>query len=132
MRSAPQATTPCLRGTATRVKLDDGSHLSVIDDSGLTDFVRYHARFEGDEVAPLREDRVCLLTNLTGWTPKKSRAVESRLDRVATEVASSFPCGDGDSTSLSQKAVVLLDQNQTRWPLTTRTLPTTLRAPGVL
>ena len=41
-----------LLGEATkRVKLDDGSHLNVMDDSDLTDFIHHHARFEGDKVA---------------------------------------------------------------------------------
>ena len=62
-----------LLGRATkRVKLDDGSHLNVMDDSDLTDFMHHHAWFEGDEVAPPREDRVYLLGNLTGQTPKKT------------------------------------------------------------
>ena len=51
-----------LLGRATkRVKLDDGSHLNVMDDSDLTDFIHHHAWFEADEVALPREDRVYLL-----------------------------------------------------------------------
>ena len=40
-----------LGGATKRVKLDDGSHLNVLDDSDLTDFIHHHAWFEGDEVA---------------------------------------------------------------------------------
>ena len=80
-----------LGGAAKRVELDDGSHLNVIDDSDLTDFICHHAWFEGDEVALPREDRVCLLGNLTSRTPKKGRTVQPWTDRVAPNVASSFP-----------------------------------------
>ena len=40
-----------LGGIAAQMKLDDGSHLHVVDDSDLTDFICHHAWFEGDEVA---------------------------------------------------------------------------------
>ena len=60
-----------LLGDATkRVKLDDGSHLNVRDDSDLTDFCHHHAWFEGDEVALTREDRVYLLGNLTSQSQR--------------------------------------------------------------
>ena len=60
-----------LLGSATeRVKLGNGSRLIVMDDSDLTDFIHHHAWFEGDEVALPRGDRVYLLGNLTGQTPK--------------------------------------------------------------
>ena len=52
-----------LGGATERVKLDVGSHLNVMDDSDLTDFIHHHAWFEGDEVALPRGDRVCLLGN---------------------------------------------------------------------
>ena len=65
-----------LGGAIERVKLDDGSHLNVLDDSDLTDFIHRHAWFEGDEVALPREDRVYLLGNLTGQTPKKRRVTQ--------------------------------------------------------
>ena len=67
-----------LGGAAKPVELGVGSHLNVIDDSDLTDFVYHHAWFEGDEVALPREDRVYLLGNLTGQTPKKRRMTQSR------------------------------------------------------
>ena len=38
-----------LGGATERVKLDDGSHLNVLDDSDLADFIHHHAWFEGDE-----------------------------------------------------------------------------------
>ena len=79
-----------LGGANKRVKLDDGSHLNVMDDSDLTDFVHHHAWFEGDEVAPPREDRVYLLGNLTGQTPKKRRATQSRPDLKDLNVTCSF------------------------------------------
>ena len=44
-----------------RINFDDGSHLSIVDDSDLVEFIHHHAWFEGDEVALSREDRVCLL-----------------------------------------------------------------------
>ena len=75
--------------TDTRIKLGDGSYLNVIGDSSLTDFICHHAWFEGDDVALPREDRVCLLGNFTGQTPKKRQATESR--SVAPDVFSSFP-----------------------------------------
>ena len=63
------------------MKLDDGSHLNVMDDSDLADFVyHHHAWFEGDEAALPREDRVYLLGNLTGHTPKERRVTQSRSD----------------------------------------------------
>ena len=76
-----------LGGATKRVKLDDGSHPNVMDDSDLTEF---HARFEGDEVALPREDRVYLLGNLTGQTPKKRRVTQSRSDLKDLNVACSF------------------------------------------
>ena len=72
------------------MKLDDGSHLNVMDDSDLTDFIHHHAWFEGDEVALPREDRVYLLGNLTAQTPKKRRATQSRSDLKDLNVACSF------------------------------------------
>ena len=84
-----------LLGRATkRVKLDDGSHLNVMDDSDLTDFIHHHAWFEGDEVALPREDRVYLLGNLTGQTPKKRRATQSRFDLKDLNVDLFFSGGD--------------------------------------
>ena len=79
-----------LGGVVPRIKLDGGSHLSVVDDSGLNDFVHHHAWFEGEEVALPREDRVCLLGSLTGRTPKRRRNVKSRLDLVASNVVVCF------------------------------------------
>ena len=46
-----------------RIKFDDGSHLSIVDDSDLVEFIHHHAWFEGDEVALSREDRVYLFGN---------------------------------------------------------------------
>ena len=77
-------------GATTRVKLDDGSHMNVMDDSDLTDFIHHYAWFEGDEVALSREDRVYLLGNLTGHTPKKRRATQSRSDLKDLNVAYSL------------------------------------------
>ena len=76
------------------IKFDDGSHLSIVDDSDLVEFIHHHAWFEGDEVALSREDRLCLLGNLTGRTSKKRRATRSRSSQVFSNVASSFLCGD--------------------------------------
>ena len=40
-----------LLGRATKgVKLDDGSHLNVMDDSDFTDFIHHHAWFGGTEI----------------------------------------------------------------------------------
>ena len=80
-----------LGGAIERVKLDDGSYLNVLDDSDLADFIHHHAWFEGDEVALPREDRVYLLGNLTGQTPKKRRETQSRSDLKDLNVACSFP-----------------------------------------
>ena len=65
-----------LGGSIKRVKLDDGSYLNVLDDSNLADFIKHHAWFEGDEVALPREDRMYLLGNLTGQTPKRRRVTQ--------------------------------------------------------
>ena len=80
-----------LGGAIERVKLDDGSYLNVLDDSDLADFILHHAWFEGDEVALPREDRVYLLGNLTGQTPKKRRVTQSRSDLKVLNAACSFP-----------------------------------------
>ena len=74
-----------------RVKLDDGSHLNVMNDSDLTDFFHHHAWFEGDEVALPREDRVYLFGNLAGQTPQKRRAAQWRSDLKDLNMACSFP-----------------------------------------
>ena len=47
------------------MKLDDGSHLNVMDDSDLADFIHHHACFDGNEVALPREDRVYLLGEIS-------------------------------------------------------------------
>ena len=63
-----------LFGKATsRVELEDGSTMNIIDASAFHDFINEHAWFEGDEVALPREDRLCLLGNLTGRTPRKNK-----------------------------------------------------------
>ena len=80
-----------LGGASEREKLDDGSHLNVMDDTDLTDFIHHHAWFEGDEVALRRGDRVCLLGNLQGQTPRKRRVTQSRSDLKHLNVACSFP-----------------------------------------
>ena len=49
-----------LGGIIARIKFDVGSHVFIVDDSDLTEFICDHAWFEGDEVALPREDRVCL------------------------------------------------------------------------
>ena len=77
-----------LGGATKRVKVDDGSHLK---DSDVTDFIRHHARFEGDEVALPREDRVYLLGILTSQTPKKRRVTQSQSDLKDLNAARSFP-----------------------------------------
>ena len=79
-----------LGGATERVKLDDGSRLKVMDDSDLTDFI-HHAWFEGDEVAFPRGDRVYLLGNLTGQTPKKRRVTQSQSDLKVLDATCSFP-----------------------------------------
>ena len=89
---SPAEARDTLLGEVTkRVKLGDGSHLNVMDDSDLTDFIHHHAWFEGDDVALPREDRVYLLGNLAGQTPKKRRMTQSRSDLINSNVASSFP-----------------------------------------
>ena len=80
-----------LGGTIKRVKLDDGSYLNVLDDSDLADFIKHHAWFEGDEVALPREDRMYLLGNLTGQTPKRRRVTQSRSDLKVLNATCSFP-----------------------------------------
>ena len=80
-----------LGGAIERVKLDDGSYLNVLDDSDLADFIRHHTWFEGDEVALLREDRVYLLGNLIGQTPKKRRVTQSQSDLKVLNATCSFP-----------------------------------------
>ena len=80
-----------LGGTIKRVKLDDGSYLNVLDDSDLADFIKHHAWFEGDEVALPREDRMYLLGNLTGQTPKKRRVTQSQSDLKVLNATCSFP-----------------------------------------
>ena len=78
-----------LGGITARIKLGDGSHLNVVDNSDLTDFIRHHAWCE-DEVALPREDRLCLFGNLTGRSRKRCRNGRSRLDPVASNVVVSF------------------------------------------
>ena len=80
-----------LGGTIKRVKLDDGSYLNVLDDADLADFINHHAWFEGDEVVLPREDRVYLLGNLAGQTPKKRRVTQSRPDLKVWNATFSFP-----------------------------------------
>ena len=123
-----------LGGAIERVKLDDGSYLNVLDDSDLADFTHHHAWFEGDEVALPREDRVYLLGNLTGQTPKKRRVTQSRSDLKDLNVACSFlveteqheldPDGNGDDEMVTDE-MPLDDENGgdsetiVRKPLTT-------------
>ena len=73
-----------LGGIIAQIKLDDGSHLNVVDDSDLADFICHHAWFEGDEVALPREDRVCQLGNLTGGTGTTELEPECGDDAVNT------------------------------------------------
>ena len=63
----------------------------ILDDSDLADFIHHHAWFEGDDVALPRKDRVYLLGNLTGQTPKKRRVTQSRSDLKVLNAACSFP-----------------------------------------
>ena len=51
MSSTLQVKTPCLEKPPSGSSWKNGSHLNVIDDSDLTDFICHHAWFEGDEVA---------------------------------------------------------------------------------
>ena len=74
-----------------RIRFGDGSHLSIVDVSDVVEFVHHHAWFEGEEVALSREDRLCLLGNLTGRNSKKRRATRSSSGQVFSNVASSFP-----------------------------------------
>ena len=83
--------TLCCWEIIARIKFDDGSHLSIVYDSDLVEFDHHHAWFEGDEVALSREDRGCLLGNLSGRTPKKRRATRSSSGQLFHNVASSFP-----------------------------------------
>ena len=62
-----------------------------MDDSDLTDLIHHHAWFEGDEVTLPREDRVYLLGNLTGQTPKKRRVTQSLSDQKVLNTTCSFP-----------------------------------------
>ena len=80
-----------LGGGIKRVKLDDGSYLNVLDDSDLADFIKHHAWFEDDEVALPREDRMYLLGNLTGQTPKRRRVNQSQSDLKVLNATCSFP-----------------------------------------
>ena len=80
----------CWEGSSRGSSLATGA-LSIVDDSDLVESVHHHAWFEGDEVALWREDRVCLLGNLTGRTPEKRRATRSSSGQVFSNVASSFP-----------------------------------------
>ena len=80
-----------LGSTIKRVKLDDGSYLNVLDDFDLADLIHHHAWFEGDEVALPREDRMCLLGNLTGQTPKRRRVIQSRSDLKVWNATFFFP-----------------------------------------
>ena len=87
-----------------RIKFDDGSHLSIVDDSDLVEFIHHHAWFEGDEVALSREDRLCLLGNLTGRTSKKRRATRSSSGQGANamdcdDVTGGNEDGDNDTAS---------------------------------
>ena len=82
-------------GIAKRVKLGGGSHLNIIDDTNLTGFIRHHAWFEGDEVALPQDDRICLVGNLTGRTPKTRPTVKSRSDQVGSGCGQLPSCGDG-------------------------------------
>ena len=79
-----------LGGTIKRVKLNDGSYLNVLDDSDLADFIKHHAWIEGDEVALPREDRMYLLGNLTGQTPKRRRVTQSQSDLKVLNATCSF------------------------------------------
>ena len=109
-----------LGGINAQIKLDDGSHLYVVDDSDLTDFICHHAWFEGDEVALSREDRVCLLGILTGRTLRKRRTVQSRSGRVFRNAASSFSVEteshevepeENGTTELELEEVTIHDEN---------------------
>ena len=83
--------TLCWEGSSRGSSLTTGAISSVVDDSDLIEFIHHHAWFEGDEVALSREDRVCLLGNLTGRTSKKRRATRSSSGQVFSNVAGSFP-----------------------------------------
>ena len=82
-----------LGGAVKRIELSDGSHLNVIDDSDLSDFIYHHLWFEVDEVALPQEDQVYLLGNLTGRTPKKRRMTQSWSDLSKNECGHLFSCG---------------------------------------
>ena len=79
-----------LGGATEGVKLDDGSYLNVLDDSDFAGFIHHHTWFEGDEVVLPRGDRVYLLGNFTGQTPKKRRMTQSS-DLKELTAACSFP-----------------------------------------
>ena len=83
-----------LGGIAAQIKLDDWSHLNVVDVSDLTDFICHHAWFEGDEVALPREDRLRLLGNVTGRSPKKAPECKVSIGSGGFECGRLFPCGD--------------------------------------
>ena len=115
-----------LGGITARIKLCDGSHLNVVDNSDLIDFISHPTWFEGDEVALPRGDRLCLLGELTGRSPKG--AGMQSLDWIRSlRMWSSLSLWRQRNMSLSQKELAL---NQTRWQLTTMTAMTILRAPG--
>ena len=73
------------------LSLDDGNYLNVLDDSDLADFIKHHGWFEGDEVTLPREDRMYLLGNLTGQTPRKRRVTQSQSDLNVLNATCSFP-----------------------------------------
>ena len=79
-----------LGGIIARIKFDDRSHLFILDNSDLVEFIHHHAWFEGDEVALSREDPLCLSGNLTGRTSKKRQATRSSSGQVFSNVAGSF------------------------------------------
>ena len=46
-----------------QIKFNDKSHLSIVDDLDLVEFIHHHAWFEGDEVTLSREDCACWETS---------------------------------------------------------------------
>ena len=75
--------------------------------SDLTDFIHHHAWFEGDEVALPRGDRMYLLGNFTGQTPKKHQhelVPESHgADKMVTDETPLDDENGGDSETIVRK-----------------------------
>ena len=101
--------------------LTDGSHLSIVDDSDLVEFIHHHAWFEGDEVALSREDRVCLLGESLRSNSKETSSNTIQFWSNILQCGKLFSCGDSSNMSLSQKELVRILWSVTMIQVATRT-----------